>query len=819
MSKKRLTYSLFLIFPILLIITAVYLNTARGPYWMGANHDPEYVYLLNSLNMAHGEKIGHIDHPGTPVQMLGAVTLRTLHFFSAPPGKDLTTDVLERSEFYLSAFNTVFVFLNVSMLLIFGLLAYRYTRNIWISLWLQAAPFLSVISLSEGLTRVTPEPLLFFCALLYSLLLVKWLQIRSTFMDGQKPSSHIGLYTGIVLFLGIVTGLGIAAKITFIPLIFAPLLFFPGFKNKILYLGTTLAGFILFTLPIIGSYKKFFDWIYMLLTSKGLYGTRGKGLVSLEWYLGNLKKILLDNPFFTFTLIMASVIIAASLLFPKIRKAARFNPTFKTLVSVFLCQLLGVLLVAKHSLSRYLLPVLLLTGIQFLLQFYYLRFILERFELNEKFKKRFPAVLFTVIAIGAFILVNPAGMIIDRSRFKSHLKDLALTLNQTVENQYRDYARVYLYGSSSARQALNFGNSLAHHLYSTQLSQIYPDSYFYDFIRKQFYGFHHSPNFPLGMIRSKHHNKVVFQGSKNYRFNGLKLKEIAPGPFKERLFLLEPEDTQTIDQLTRWVREHLPKDSLIVTTTQLAGSISELQTDYRILFENFKRMRHLRLFRLASLPGQPYFIVPVMETPGKNSPNTFMGHFKKEAVFPIDGKSVYALGRPESIPEKMLNRTRFNEIKVWHARKSSNVSPALHLISTNGTVDLEYEKLENRNTLRITAKTPGKNNEYLFQPGYRFQKNGLNEKIPVGRIVCMMVTVKVSPDLRNNKNFLFIDDYVKFWKSERFFFPGTGWMTCVIFKKVRENSTGLRMGIRFVPRNPGDELLIRDIKLFIYPSD
>ncbi|NLG19040.1 MAG: hypothetical protein GX556_17085 [Fibrobacter sp.] len=69
---------------------------AAGPFWLGQNSDPDYQYLLNSLNIAQGKGVGHTDHPRTPVQISGAILLK----LSAPtaPVISLQENVLRKDE-------------------------------------------------------------------------------------------------------------------------------------------------------------------------------------------------------------------------------------------------------------------------------------------------------------------------------------------------------------------------------------------------------------------------------------------------------------------------------------------------------------------------------------------------------------------------------------------------------------------------------------------------------------------------------------------------------------------------------------------------
>lgn len=42
-----------------------------------SNLGPECVYLVNALNFAMFKTVGHYDHPGTPLQLLGAIIIKT----------------------------------------------------------------------------------------------------------------------------------------------------------------------------------------------------------------------------------------------------------------------------------------------------------------------------------------------------------------------------------------------------------------------------------------------------------------------------------------------------------------------------------------------------------------------------------------------------------------------------------------------------------------------------------------------------------------------------------------------------------------------
>src|SRR5712691_3293868 len=92
-----------LVLPALLVFVAFSIRAMSGPYWYSENLDPSYPYLLNSLNISNLHRPNHIDHPGTPIQTIGAVAIRVLN-----PTADESTrarEVLKNPEVYLRLIN------------------------------------------------------------------------------------------------------------------------------------------------------------------------------------------------------------------------------------------------------------------------------------------------------------------------------------------------------------------------------------------------------------------------------------------------------------------------------------------------------------------------------------------------------------------------------------------------------------------------------------------------------------------------------------------------------------------------------------------
>ena len=90
------------IFPILFIFLALNYKASIGEYYLGSYYDPSYSYLINSLNLSQfqGYGVGHFDHPGTPVQSIGAIVINIFHSLQHS-NADKINDILDNTEYYL----------------------------------------------------------------------------------------------------------------------------------------------------------------------------------------------------------------------------------------------------------------------------------------------------------------------------------------------------------------------------------------------------------------------------------------------------------------------------------------------------------------------------------------------------------------------------------------------------------------------------------------------------------------------------------------------------------------------------------------------
>jgi len=529
--------------PVCFVLMAFVLNQAKGPYWLSCNLDPDYVYLLNAANLAGLKGVGHIDHPGTPVQVMGAITIRVVHALSpSSAGADWHRDVLKRPEYYLRAINFVLVVLNSLMLLGLGLAAAVWFGHISAGLWLQAAPFLNIVLLRFGLTRVTPEPFLLFAS--HALVIIMAYLFYSS--KESKPRSS-KLFPIVVAVMALVTGFGIACKITFLPLVLIPLMVLPSLRYRIYYLAGSFAGFVLFTLPIIRMYPRFFQWITLLFSHTGRYGSGSSGFISPRRYFQNILELMAHNPFFTGVFVISIMVVVIILLSRTLRQMWVKRMVFKLTAAAVAAQAAGLLMVGKHPSDHYLLPVMVLSGVLVLLIFFLFQ-DLELFHnlfqnpINKSFwrsrnlfTKRF--LVLSAVVLSA-VWVNPVGNIITTVGGMEKAKERSLDLSREVAERFRGYGVVYYYAASSQEYALKFGNDLSRSYHSQELEAIYSSSdvYFYDIWTCKFMRFDYNRSVFFEDIRRKYGDRIVFQGTKGLKIENLELEKVYDNGFQEAVY-------------------------------------------------------------------------------------------------------------------------------------------------------------------------------------------------------------------------------------------------------------------------------------------
>jgi hypothetical protein len=503
-TKKKQLLALFFL-PLLFAITSLIIRKQHGTYWLGNNSDPEYAYLLNFLNITQLKTPGHTDHPGTPLQILGGIIIQITFLIQSlthSVSSNIVEAVLEDPEFYLLIVNTVLLILTTVSLFLLGLTAFFLCQNLTLSLLVQLSPFLWTPLIQS--IRVSPEPLLFCLTQLFVILLLFYL-----YSDVERSPRF-------ALAIGVIFGLGVGTKVTFLPLGLVVFLL-PGWRKKGLFLVTAIITFFLATIPIVSQYSRVFEWLRSIATHTGTYGGGNSGLVDVS-ALPNTFSDLLEKDSLFFYLIGLSALIFFIITFyfllygfkkTDLQNSSNFL-TLKKSYSLFVCILLIILvqllLTLKHPAIHYLLPAMGLCSLLVLVQ---VRLIGEILTPSSKYITAKNISFFAVGMYFILIINNTYGPILLLKQQSAFYFSEIETIHSLIRNEYNNCVHVRYYRSSDKEYALKFGDDFAANQYSQILQSIYPNGVFYNIWSKKYYSFDKELD-SESLLNKK---CIIFQGS------------------------------------------------------------------------------------------------------------------------------------------------------------------------------------------------------------------------------------------------------------------------------------------------------------------
>jgi FG-GAP-like repeat len=342
--------------PVLWMVVASITISAAGRF---SFFDPDYYYLLSSLDLALRQSIGMFHHPGTTGEIFGAAVIRIAYLFQHTPD-DVQTAVLKDPESFLAAIHVASALLNGLALLVLGVASFNVTKNVWLSMLLQLSPFVSSLILIDTVGRFKAEPFILFACLLFLALVVVFIYSEKT---------H-GIW--LALAFAAVCGFGLATKFTFVPVVVIPALMLPGAKQKMLFLAGTALATVAFTLPIVDRYAQFGAWISNIAFHNGLYGQGSAGIVDVNVYTENFAALLSSNVMYVVIVLFAVFAMTLTILGDYQSGARRTSrPAFKALYAIVFSQVIGFVLVAKYYFdpgnSRYLFTSYCLLGLTLVL--------------------------------------------------------------------------------------------------------------------------------------------------------------------------------------------------------------------------------------------------------------------------------------------------------------------------------------------------------------------------------------------------------------------------------------------------------------------
>jgi hypothetical protein len=513
MLKVFRQYGMLFIIPGIVLGCSIMLRLTAGPFWLATNLDPSYQYLVNGLYLLKGYVPNHVDHPGTPLQMLCGAVCWAFNFGQSLEGT--VVHVLRSPEFYLHSVFMILSALAFLSSLALAVLVYQKTGARTAAI-LSQLPSLFFLSLTSGnsteavnpvVANVSPEPLLIVVINLFNICFL---------MNYYAESSKDKLVSSVCW--GFVCGLGAAVKLTFIPVLAVPLIIL-GWRDKFLFAVVSALSFFVWTLPIISRYSIIWGWISGIAMHKGNFQSGLDRVSEMHGYCSNLSSIIEGQWAYVLVLIAALVFVLWKFFGKKWDKGAAF------LAAAALGVLIQFASVAQHPGARYLLPGQGLFSV--LLVLFYCQW-----SIHQVLAKRIVPVLIAVFIIAGIWQVNGY-----RSRLAGFTGDV-LAFHKHVLSKYQACTIINYYQSSDQSAALFFGDgwNLSPRL-GKELFGIYPDKYYLSVWGNKILNFNDKV-FSNDLLAQN--ACVLFQGDGSFDFS--------KGPYEVRL--LEKGRYESIHQLT-----------------------------------------------------------------------------------------------------------------------------------------------------------------------------------------------------------------------------------------------------------------------------
>jgi len=338
MSKLKQHISI-LVLPLLLIAWSIFLLFYFDSFSSRAI-DPEYPYLINGLNCAllKFNRIGHFDHPGTPLQLFCGLTIRIVHVFAGKGA--IAVDVISRPDFYLNSIMLAGATLTAVLNYLIGFFGIKRGLKMLYIFILQAGVFYNDVLLMV-VNRVNSE--MFF-------MLVTALFVLGYILFGFKNQAP----KKFAVWSGVVMAMGFAAKFNYMPLLFLPILFIKNKHNLFLYFGTVIVSFFVFVLPVIDKFDDYWRFIKSILLHDGQYGAGENRIFNIDNMVENVMNIFRFNPEL-FLLIVLMIVSAIFLIYN--RQYRQNKPRLVFLIGSVLIISVQILMTIKHFKNHYLAPV------------------------------------------------------------------------------------------------------------------------------------------------------------------------------------------------------------------------------------------------------------------------------------------------------------------------------------------------------------------------------------------------------------------------------------------------------------------------------
>ncbi len=373
MTNKNSSW-LLLISPVIFIGVAIVFATQMYPIYANTpfyGQDPAYQYLFAGVDILLGNVPAHNDHPGTPLQSLIALIIATvwyvLHLFGAVQ-EGIVVSVIAEPEFYLLNVSASVVILNALAIYFLGKQIFKVTQKYTAAAVCQMSPLIFAL-VSPNILYPTPESLLWCISL-------SLVAVLAPALLGDTAETNI-VDRKMAVIAGAFCGIGLAVKVTFLPMV-GLLLIFRSWRLIALSSLVLVVSWFVGVLPIYSRLGKMFDWLHKVINHTGMHGAGQIGIFDVKQFAGNFSYVrnmfpLLDIAIWLLVLISLFGLVKFVLTNRRSNDQIRTNDlsevkktnkyAWATAVVISIVIVSQAIMVAKHPGPTYMIPALPLTAI------------------------------------------------------------------------------------------------------------------------------------------------------------------------------------------------------------------------------------------------------------------------------------------------------------------------------------------------------------------------------------------------------------------------------------------------------------------------
>jgi hypothetical protein len=322
------------------------------------NADPEAAYFAGSLAVFDGQPYVWVQHPGTPLLVLGTIVIALVSPFVASSAEELTARLVLQPEIFFIAVHALLAAANIVCVVALGWKALSVRR--WSDALVAAAvpaSFFAFLPHSYLWTFYWSHNAVAFPAGT-ALLLALLVALRRGRRLRTRTAAALGMAAGALAATQLYFAawvIGLAAAPTFLER-WRGSGAAAALRPALVVTAAALGGFLLCCLPALGSLHAFAAFVRALMTHQGPYGTGAEGVIAIPVLAANLATLWRYAP----TLFLAQGVVFAMLaatLVAERGRVRRDTGTWAVAGGVALQWVATVIVLAKHP-SPYYMPAL-----------------------------------------------------------------------------------------------------------------------------------------------------------------------------------------------------------------------------------------------------------------------------------------------------------------------------------------------------------------------------------------------------------------------------------------------------------------------------